>query len=62
MVSNESLYGKFLHTDITAGEDTFKIGTELNETIIQKLLEKNINNLLSKTNSISKGPYFYKQF
>ena len=27
LVSNESLYGKFLHEDIVAGEDTFKIGT-----------------------------------
>ena len=34
-VSSESLYGKFLHRDITVGEDVFKIGTELNETIIK---------------------------
>ena len=33
-VSNESLYGKFLHKDIQIGEDIFKIGTELNETIV----------------------------
>ena len=40
LVSNEALYGKFLHEDIKIGEDKFKIGTELNETIIQKILKK----------------------
>ena len=58
LVSNEALYGKFLHEDITLGEDTFKIGTELNDTIIQKVLDENINTInVSKTNAISKGPY-----
>ena len=58
LVSNEALYGKFLHEEISAGDEKFKIGTELNETIIQKILENNINNInVSKTNSISKGPY-----
>ena len=58
LVSNESLYGKFMHEAITIGEDTFGIGTEINETIIQKILEENIKTInLSKTNSISKGPY-----
>ncbi len=57
-VSNESLYGKFLHRDITIGEDTFKIGTELNETIISKIIEAEIKSIeISKTNSINKGPY-----
>ena len=28
-VSNESLYGKFLHKNVTAGEDIFKIGSEI---------------------------------
>ncbi len=57
-VSNESLYGKFLHRDITIGEDTFKIGTELNETIVSKIIEAEIKSLeISKTNSINKGPY-----
>ncbi|MDC2974060.1 DNA-directed RNA polymerase subunit beta, partial [Candidatus Pelagibacter sp.] len=57
-VSNESLYGKFLHRDITVGEDIFKIGTELNETIIGKINEADIKTLdISKTNSINKGPY-----
>ena len=52
------MYGKFLHQDIVAGEDTFKIGTEINDTIIQKILENNIKTIYcSKTNSISKGPY-----
>ncbi len=57
-VSNESLYGKFLHRDIVIGEDTFKIGTELNETILSKIIEAEIKSLeISKTNSINKGPY-----
>ena len=52
------MYGKFLHEDIVAGEDTFKIGTEVNDTIIQKILENNIKTIYcSKTNSISKVPY-----
>ncbi len=58
LVSNDAIYGKFLHEDIVAGEDTFKIGTELNETIIQRILDENIKSIkISKTNSISKGPY-----
>ena len=57
-VSNESLYGKFLHKDIQIGEDIFKIGTELNETIVEKFIEANIKSIeISKTNSITKGPY-----
>ena len=61
LVSNESLFGKFLHTDIKINDDAggiFNIGTELNETIIQKILDSNIHKLtLSVTNSINKGPY-----
>jgi DNA-directed RNA polymerase subunit beta len=60
-VSRESLFGKFLHKDIKISEkdeDTFKIGTELNETIIQQILDANIYSLnISITNSINKGPY-----
>ena len=57
-VSNESLYGKFLHKDLIIPEENFKIGTELNEIVLQKILENNIFSLeISKTNSISKGPY-----
>ena len=57
-VSSESLYGKFLQRDITIGEDIFKIGTELNEAIISKIVESDIKSLeISKTNSINKGPY-----
>ena len=57
-VSNEHLYGKFLHRDLVIGEDKFKIGTELNETILNKIIESGIRIIeLSKTNSISKGPY-----
>ncbi len=58
LVSDISLYGKFLHEDLIVGDDTFKIGTELNETIIIKILEAGIKLInVSKTNSISKGPY-----
>ncbi len=47
-----------MHEDFKIGEDTFKIGTELNETVLEKILEANIKSInLSKTNSISKGPY-----
>ena len=57
-VSSESLYGKFLHRDIKVGEDVFKIGTEINETIISKIIEADIKSLdISRTNSINKGPY-----
>ena len=57
-VSTESHYGKFLHKDLVVGEETFKIGTELNEAIIKKILENNINIIyISSTNPISKGPY-----
>ncbi len=61
LVSRESLYGKFLHKDVKVNEEetgTFKIGTELNDTIIQQILDANIHSLeISVTNSINKGPY-----
>ncbi len=57
-VSSNSLYGKYLHKDYTIKDDNFKIGTELNETIIQKFLENDVNEIsISSTNSINKGPY-----
>ncbi len=57
-VSSGSIIGKYLHKDINLGEESFKIGTELNETIIEKILEKDITQILvSSTNSINKGPY-----
>ncbi len=61
LVAKESLYGKFLHKDIKLSNDTdgiLKIGTELNETILQQILDANIHNIeISITNSINKGPY-----
>ncbi|MBD1139470.1 DNA-directed RNA polymerase subunit beta, partial [Pelagibacterales bacterium SAG-MED46] len=61
LVSRESLFGKILHRDIKISEEedgTFKIGTELNDTIIQQILDANIYSLqISVTNSINKGPY-----
>jgi DNA-directed RNA polymerase subunit beta len=57
-VSKESLYGKFLHKDIVIGEEAFKIGTELNDTILDKIIDENILTIeISTTNSINKGPY-----
>jgi DNA-directed RNA polymerase subunit beta len=61
LVSRDSLFGKFLHKDIKISDDedgTLKIGTELNDTIIQQILDANIYSFeLSITNSINKGAY-----
>ncbi len=61
LVSRESLFGKILHRDIKVNDEeegTFKIGTELNDTVIQQILEANIHSIqISVTNSINKGPY-----
>ena len=61
LVSRETLFGKFLHRDVKVNEEeegVFKIGTELNDTIIQQILDANIHSLqISVTNSINKGPY-----
>jgi len=61
LVSRESLFGKFLHRDVKVTDEeegTFAIGTELNDTVIQQLLDANIHSLqISVTNSINKGPY-----
>ena len=59
-VSKDSLFGKFLHkgVNIESTDDKFIIGTELNETILDKLIENNIFQIeISKTNPINKGPY-----
>jgi DNA-directed RNA polymerase subunit beta len=62
LVSQETLYGKYLHKDVKVNdnedEGTFAIGTEINDTIIQQILEANISSIvISVTNSINKGPY-----
>ena len=61
LVSKESLIGKFLHKEVKVSDEedgTFKIGTEINDTVIQKILDANIKSLhVSITNSINKGPY-----
>ena len=59
LVTTEALYGKFIHKDIVIDEEeTFKIGTELNDTIIQRIIDANISVIdISTTNSINKGPY-----
>ncbi len=59
-VSKNSLVGKFLHKKIVLEnqEEKFEIGTELNETILDKLIENKIYNIeITKTNPINKGPY-----
>ncbi len=61
LVAKDSIIGKFLHKEIKISDEedgVIKIGTELNETIIQKILEANVNSIdISVTNSINKGPY-----
>ena len=61
LVSKESLYGKFLHNEVKINDEEngiFKIGTELNETIIDQILDAKIYSLeISVTNSINKGGY-----
>jgi DNA-directed RNA polymerase subunit beta len=62
LVSQESLYGKYLHKDVKVSDDVeegiFRIGTELNDTIIKQILEANVLSIeISITNSINKGPY-----
>ena len=57
-VSNQSLYGRILHNNIKIEEETFRIGTEINESELQKIIEANITTIeISVTNSINKGPY-----
>ena len=58
-ITTVSLVGKFLHKKISLDEaNNFNIGTELNETILEKLIENNIFSLeISKTNPINKGSY-----
>ena len=61
LVNRDSLLGKFLHEDLKVNEEedgVLKIGTEINDTIIQMILDAKINTIkISTTNSINKGPY-----
>ena len=62
LVSKESLYGKYLHRSVKINDEEeggeFAIGTEINDTIIQQILEANISTIeISITNTINKGPY-----
>ncbi len=57
-VSTQYLLGKYLIKDVKIGEEEFKIGLELNETIIQKFIDSKMFSLeLAYTNTINKGPY-----
>ena len=52
------MYGKFIQKEIIVGEEVLSIGTELDETILLKLIEENISTIsVAITNSINKGPY-----
>ncbi len=61
LVSENSLFGKFLHKEIKLSDEetgTLKIGTEINETILNQILDAKIYSInISVTNSINKGPY-----
>jgi DNA-directed RNA polymerase subunit beta len=61
LVSQDTLYGKFLHKIVKVSDEeegTFGIGTEINETILKQILDANISTIdISITNSINKGPY-----
>ena len=44
LISNESLFGKFLHKEIKVSDDEngiLKIVTEINDTIIKQILDQN---------------------
>ncbi len=57
-VSNLSLYGKFLHKDIKIDDEVIKIGTEIDESILKKIIDAKVSTIdVSITNSINKGPY-----
>jgi len=59
LVSNESIYGKFLHKVVTIdNNENVPIGSEINKEILDKILDKKIKTIfISNTNSINKGPY-----
>ena len=61
LIAKGFFIGKFLHKEIKVSDEEdgiIKIGTELNETLLEKILQANINSInVSVTNSINKGPY-----
>jgi len=57
-VDSQFLYGKYIVKQFSLGNDVFKIGTEINETIIEKAIEENLTIIETAfTSSINKGPY-----
>ena len=55
---NHCMENIFIKISLLTQEDIFNIGTEINETFLQKVIEANIFTIeISKTNSINKGPY-----
>ena len=57
-VTGDYFNNKFLHKSLKLDDEEFKIGTELNSTIIDKIKNNDIKSItISKTNNINKGPY-----
>ena len=57
-VDNQFLYGKYIIKQFSLGDDVFKIGTEINQTILEKAIEESLTTIETAfTNSINKGPY-----
>ena len=57
-VSNEAMYGRFLHKSIELEGETISIGSEINDEVLSKVIKSNKNSVLvSDTNNINKGPY-----
>ena len=61
-VSNDAIYGRFLHNNISLdSEVNISAGTEITEEILDKIRENNIETIqISNTNTINKGPYLLK--
>ena len=61
LLITKTLFGQFLHQDIKINDEEdgiFKIGTELNDTVLQKITDANVQRLqISVTNPINKGGY-----
>ena len=47
-MANPSLYGKFIQKEIVVGDEVLSIGTELDETILSKIIEANIKRRLKR--------------
>ena len=59
LVSNDFIYGKYLHRAIIFNDnENTSIGSEINKEILDKVINSNVKTIfISDTNSINKGPY-----